>query len=212
MNKEETLLYKPGANPMEIHVPAMTFIEIDGAGRPDSPEFAEVISTLYGLAYTIRMAPRNGLVIPGYEPFTVFPLEGIWDLSEAARQTADPAAFGISDKSQLVYRMMIRQPDFVTEDIFPDVLAQAARKKKLPLLDLARLVRLEEGLCVQMTHVGSYDDEPASFARLQAFCATRGLQRRDHRHREIYMSDPRRTAREATRTVLRWMVERADNR
>ena len=101
---------------------------------------------MYGLAYTVRMAPRSGLAIPGYDQFTVFPLEGIWDLSEAARQTADPTAFGVSDKSQLVYRMMIRQPEFVTDDVFPAILDQAARKKKLPLLDQVRLVRLEEGL------------------------------------------------------------------
>jgi hypothetical protein len=208
LQKEERLLYKPGISPAEILIPPMTFIELSGAGQPGAPEFVEVIGTLYNLAYTVRMASRNGLAIPGYQEFTVYPLEGIWDLSEAGRQAADPAAFGVADKRQLIYRMMIRQPDFVTPEIFPAILSQAARKKKLPLLDQVRLIRLEEGLCVQMTHVGSYDDEPASFAGMQDFCAAHGLRRLGHQHREIYMSDPRRTAPEATRTVLRWTVER----
>ena len=189
-------------------IPPMTFIELSGSGRPDAPEYAEVISTLYGLAYTVRMAPRNGLTIPDYEEFAVYPLEGIWDLSEKAQKTADPDAFGVSDKSQLVYRMMIRQPDFVTTEIWPAVLTQAARKKKLPLLDQVRLLRLEEGLCVQMMHVGSYDNEPASFNAMRDYCAAHGLRRLGHRHREIYISDPRRTAPDSLRTVLRWTVER----
>jgi len=101
---------------------------------------------------------------------------------------------------------MIRQPDFVDEKAFPAIIEQARRKKKLPLLDQVRLVRSEEGLCVQMTHIGSYDDEPASFARMQAYCDMHGLRRREHTHREIYISDPRRTSPEAMRTVLRWRV------
>ena len=206
MDKQDTLLYKPGSSPVQIEVPALTFFELAGSGRPDSPEFAEIVGTLYGMSYTVRMAPKSGLVLAGYQPFTVYPLEGIWDLSETARLAADPTAYGISDKTQLVYRLMIRQPDFVNESNFPAILEHARRKKKLPLLDHVRLIRLEEGLCVQMTHIGSYDEEPASFVRMQAYCELHGLQRRDHTHREIYMSDPRRTAPEAMRTVLRWQV------
>lgn len=208
MLKDEKIFYKPSIVPGEILIPPMTFIELSGAGRPDAPEYAEVIGTLYGLAYTVRMAPRNGLTIAGYEEFAVYPLEGIWDLSEEAQKAADPDTFGVADKSQLVYRMMIRQPDFVTAEIWPEVLAQAARKKKLPLLDQVRLLRLEEGLCVQMMHVGPYDNEPASFNAMKDYCAKRGLQRLGHRHREIYISDPRRTAPDSLRTVLRWTVDR----
>ncbi len=206
MNKEDRVFYKPGVIPSEIMVPAMTFMVLDGAGSPGTPEFTEVINTLYGLAYTVRMASKNGLILPGFEEYTVYPLEGIWDLSESAKKTADPDHFGILDKSQLVFEMMIRQPDFVTPEVFPAILAHAARKKDLRLLEHVRLVKLEEGHCVQMTHVGSYDDEPASFTAMQAFCAARGLRRREHRHREIYMSDPRRTSPDLTRTVLRWTV------
>lgn len=206
MNKQDTLLYKPGNSPAQIEVPELTFFELAGAGSPNSPEFSDVIGTLYGLAYTVRMAPKSGLVLPGYEPFTVYPLEGIWDLSEAGRLAADPTAYGVTDKTQLVYRLMIRQPDFVDENAFVAILEQARRKKKLPLLDQVRLVRIEEGLCVQMTHIGAYDDEPASFARMKAYCESHGLRRRELTHREIYMSDPRRTSPEAMRTVLRWRV------
>lgn len=210
MLKDDKRFYKPGTEPEIIRIPCMTFFELAGSGRPDAPEFAERISTLYGLAYAVRMAPRGGLVLPGYHEFTVYPLEGIWDLSETGRRTADPAHFGIQDKTQLVYHLMIRQPDFVDEAAWPAIREFASRKKPGPLLDQVRLSQLEEGLCVQMTHVGGYDDEPASFEIMQAFCLAHGLRRRDHTHREIYMSDPRRTAPEATRTVLRWTVEPQD--
>jgi hypothetical protein len=210
MYKEDKRYYKPGTEPEMIRIPPMTFFELTGSGRPGAPEFAERISTLYALSYAVRMAPRGGLVLPGYHDYTVYPLEGIWDLSETGRQQANPAAFGVQDKNQLVYRLMIRQPDFVDEAAWPAIREFARRKKPGPLLDQVRLSRLEEGLCVQMTHVGAYDEEPASFERMQAFCEEHGLRRRDHTHREIYMSDPRRTAPEATRTVLRWTVEQQE--
>jgi len=206
MLKEDKLLYKPGAEPVEIVVPPLTFIELSGAGRPDSPEFAEVVSALYGLAYTVRMAPHAGLAIPGYRDFSVYPLEGVWDLDESGRQAA-AGTFGVFDKDRLVYRMMIRQPDFVTTEIFPAILEQAVRKKANPLLPQVRLTRLTEGLCVQLTHIGPFDAEPVSMVRMQAYCDLHGLRRRERAHREIYMSDPRRTAPAAARTVLRWTVE-----
>lgn len=207
MEKEDKRFYQPATRPEIIRIPAMTFFELDGAGRPDAPEFAEKLGALYSLAYTVRMATRNGLVLPRYQPFTVYPLEGVWDFSDAGRQQAEPGGFGVADKSQLVYRLMIRQPDFVDEAAMPAILDFARRKKPGLQLEQVRLTRLEEGLCVQMTHVGSYDDEPGSFERMADFCRANGLRRREHTHREIYMSDPRRTAPEATKTVLRWTVE-----
>jgi hypothetical protein len=207
MLKEDKRYYKPGSEPEIIRIPLMTFFEMTGSGRPDAPEFTERISTLYSLAYTVRMAPRGGLLLPGYRDYTVYPLEGIWDLSETGQLNADPAAFGVQDKAQLVYRLMIRQPDFVDETAWLAIREFSRRKKPGLLLDQVRLSRLEEGLCVQMMHVGSYDDEPASFEMMQAFCNAHALRRRAHTHREIYMSDPRRTSPEGTRTVLRWTVE-----
>jgi hypothetical protein len=206
MEKQDQQFYKPKNKPEIIQIPMMTFIELDGAGRPDAPEFAEKLGALYSLAYTVRMAPRSGLALPEYQPFTVYPLEGVWDFSEAGRQQAVPGSFGVADKAQLVYRLMIRQPDFVDEAAWPAIVDFARRKKPGPLLEQVRLTRLEEGLCVQMTHVGSYDDEPASFELMAAFCRANGLRRREHTHREIYMTDPRRTAPAAAKTVLRWTV------
>ena len=139
----------------------MTFFELTGSGRPDAPEFTERISTLYGLAYTVRMAPRGGLVLPGYREYTVYPLEGIWDLSETGRRTPTRLHLASRTKTQLVYRLMIRQPDFVDEAAWLAIREFASRKKPGLLLDQVRLSQLEEGLCVQMTHVGGYDDEPA---------------------------------------------------
>jgi hypothetical protein len=207
MLKSDKPYYQPGLAPAEIRVPPMGFIELAGAGRPDSPDFAEKVAALYSLAYTVRMAPRNGLDIPGYHEFTVYPLEGIWDLNEAGRNLAQ-AGFGIQDKANLVYRLMIRQPEFVEAAVFPAILDAARRKKPNPQFAQVNLIRLEEGLCVQMTHIGPFDSEPASFARMGDYCAAHNLRRLSHVHREIYMSDPRRTPPESLRTVLRWMVER----
>jgi hypothetical protein len=206
VDKADKKLYKPGTEPEIVQVPAMAFFEISGAGRPDSRIFSEHIGVLYSLAYAVRMSPKNGLALPGYHEFTVYPLEGIWDLSEAGKKDVNPEGFGVLDKSQLVYRLMIRQPSFVDEQVLPAIVEHAKRKMPGPWLDQVRLTRLEEGLCVQMTHIGPYDSEPASFDRMQAFCAKNGLHRRDHTHREIYMSDPRKTSPDALRTVLRWMV------
>ncbi len=101
---------------------------------------------------------------------------------------------------------MIRQPGFVTPEYALSVIERTKAKKPLPRLKDARFEVLEEGRCVQMMHIGPYDDEPASFARMEEFCAVQGLRRLSKVHREIYVSDPRRTAPEKLRTVLRFRV------
>jgi hypothetical protein len=103
---------------------------------------------------------------------------------------------------------MIRQPDFVDAEFAGLILERAAAKKPSPLYSQVRFERIEEGGCVQMLHLGSYDDEPASFAAMEAFAAARGLRRRSLRHREIYLSDPGRTAAEKLKTVLRFQADR----
>ena len=201
--KTDKAFYLPGTEPELVTVPAFKFFSIRGAGDPNEPAFQDYLAVLYALAYAVRMSPKSGTAPAGYLEYSVFPLEGVWDVSEEAKARGGA---GIS-KSEYVFDLMIRQPDFVTEEYARSVLERVRAKKPLPRLEYARFEVLEEGPCVQMTHLGPYDAEPASFARMEEFCAARGLERLSKVHREIYMSDPRKTAPEKLRTVLRFRVQ-----
>ncbi len=201
--KTDKAYYLPGTEPEFVTMPAFRFFAIRGAGDPNGPEFPEYMAVLYALAYAVRMSPRSGTAPEGYREYSVFPLEGVWDVSEEAKARGDARP----SKSDYVFDLMIRQPDFVTREYARSVLERVKAKKPLPRIGDARFEVVEEGPCVQMTHLGPYDAEPASFARMEEFCAARGLTRVSKVHREIYMSDPRKTAPEKLRTVLRFKVK-----
>lgn len=200
--KQDKAIYIPGKKPVVIDVPELQYFTIQGHGDPNGPAFQQHVEALYALSYAIRMMPKQGITPEGYFEYTVFPLEGHWDLDEEGRKLDD------LDKNHLVYTLMIRQPDFVTEELYQWALAQVRRKKKLLNIDAVRFEQLAEGLCVQMMHVGSYDDEPATFAMMEQYCAEHQLRRAEKTHKEIYISDARRTAPEKLKTVLRFQVER----
>lgn len=103
---------------------------------------------------------------------------------------------------------MIRQPEFVTDQLAAEILEKTKKKKPNPALDRVRFGCIEEGICIQMMHMGSYDDEPASFARMESFCLENGFKRIEHTHREIYLSDPRKTEAHKLKTVLRFKAEK----
>lgn len=201
--KTDKAYYLPGTEPELVTVPAFKFFAIRGAGDPNEPGFQDYMAVLYSLAYAVRMSPKSGTAPAGYLEYSVFPLEGVWDVSEKAKARGDEKP----SKSDYVFDLMIRQPDFVTGEYARSVIDRAKAKKPLPRLDQARFSVVEEGPCVQMMHIGPYDSEPASFARMEAFCAARGLTRVSKVHREIYMSDSRKTAPEKLRTVLRFGVK-----
>lgn len=202
--KQDKALYLPPAEPGLIQVPAFPYFTLQGEGNPNGSAFAEAVAVLYSLSYAVKMLPKKGPAPEGYYDYTVFPLEGVWDLSEAGRRLA------VLDKNELVYTLMIRQPDFMTPALAAVVLEQVKRSKPHPLLDKAVFARCEDGLSVQMTHIGSYDDEPHSFTRMEQFCAAQGLLRESLLHREIYISDARRASPEKLRTVLRFKAARQD--
>jgi hypothetical protein len=205
--------YLPPEKPVRVKLPGFRFFMIEGAGDPnseaivDGASFSDVVGALYSLSYTIKMMPKGGFTPEGYHEYTVFPLEGVWDFDISEGAPEDISKF---DKSKLVYTMMIRQPDFVDEALARRALEAALAKKPgataRVALERARFASFEEGDCVQMMHTGPYDDEPRSFALLEAYCQAQGLVRRGHTHREIYLSDPNRVAPEKMKTVLRWMV------
>jgi hypothetical protein len=201
--KDDKRYYLPKAEPEELFVPAFNFFAIDGAGDPNGQEFPAYIEALYAASYAVKMSPKKGKAPPEYADYAVYPLEGVWDISDEAK-----ARGGAWDKKSLVFTLMMRQPDFVRPEYARSTLEELAqaKAKKNPLITRLRFQVIEEGSCVQMLHLGPYDDEPASFARMEAYAAARGLVRRSKTHREIYLSDARRVESAKLRTTLRFRV------
>ena len=206
--KTDKAFYLPGNRPELVTVPAFKFFSIPGQGNPNSELFSDCVGVLYSLAYAVRMSYKSPEPPAGYLEYTVFPLEGVWDVSGLAKSAAKPGAPFVLDKDQLVYTLMIRQPDFVTPDFARHMIEATRKKKPGKLLDSVEFGNYEEGLCVQMMHAGSYDAEPASFAAMEEFCAANSMARKSKLHREIYISNPGTVAPEKLRTVLRFQAAR----
>lgn len=200
--KADKALYLPKNKPEIIEVPQMNYFMLDGKGNPNGTEFAEVIEALYAVSYAVRMSHKSDLVPEGYYEYTVFPLEGIWDLEKDARGKE------ILDKEKLVYTLMIRQPDFLTIQLASDIVERVKKKKSNKLINHIRFESLSEGLNLQMMHIGSYDDEPESFKIMEEFCTENGYERIDKRHKEIYISDFRKTQKDKLKTVLRFKIRK----
>ncbi|MDF2723619.1 MAG: hypothetical protein K0Q59_3294 [Paenibacillus sp.] len=198
--KDYKQIYAPGTSPVIIDIGAIPFITISGSGDPNGEAFGRATEALYSLSYAVKMSYKSDDVPAGYYEYTVFPLEGIWDLIDKAK----PA----TDKSNLKYTLMIRQPDFLTDVLFHKFVEQTKKKKPSPYLDQLSFTAITDGLSCQMMHIGSFDDEPASFARMEAFCSENGYVRAAKTHREIYLSDPRKTELAKMKTVLRFPVSR----
>ncbi|GAB1621000.1 GyrI-like domain-containing protein [Agarivorans albus] len=202
--KKEKSFYLPKNKPETLTVPEFSFISIQGEGSPASSAFTKKVEALYALAYTIKMMPKKMDKPPqGYFDFTVYPLEGVWDINEKAKANFD----GTINKDELVYRLMIRQPDFVDQAFYRDMLELAKQKKANPLFEQLSFEQIEEGKAVQMLHVGPFDDEPQSFEKMEAFAVAEGLERLSKVHREIYLSDPRKVTPDKLKTVLRFQVK-----
>lgn len=193
----EKEFYQPRTTPSIIDVPKMTFITVDGKGDPNTnEEYTAAVELLYGLSYAIKMSNKTVL------EYVVPPLEGYWEVADDFKGGGAP----ITDKRKFIWTMLIRQPDFVTAEVFEHAKATFAKKK--PGLDVskARLETIHEGLCVQVMHVGAYDDEPATIAALDKHAIDHGYvidMSASRRHHEIYLSDPRKVASEKLKTVIR---------
>ncbi len=200
--KEYKDLYQPPAKPVIISVPEMAFIAVDGSGDPNtSAEYKQAMEILYGLSFTIKMSKMNGTQPQGYFEYVVPPLEGFWSVDGERFDGVN-----VTDKSRFRWTSLIRQPEFVTADVFEA--AKAALQKKKPDLDLsgARFCTITEGLCVQIMHKGSYDSEARSIEKMRQFALESGYAEdfsEGRRHHEIYLSDPRRCAAERLKTVIR---------
>ena len=193
-------LYIPKNNPTVIDVPSMRFAIISGEGDPNGEEFSIATAALYSFSYAVKMSYKSKEVPQGFYDYTVFPLEGVWDLVDKTKSD--------TDKSNFAYSIMIRQPDFLTNELFERFIIETKRKKPNVYLDKIKYETISEGLCCQMLHLGSYDDEPASFEIMRQFCYDSGYERSSYTHREIYLSDPRKTETGKLKTVLRFNVKK----
>ncbi|MGB7980163.1 MAG: GyrI-like domain-containing protein [Candidatus Nanopelagicales bacterium] len=201
-------LYLPSTGPTVVDVPAMTFVMVDGAGNPNDEEgaYARAIQALYSLTYTIKMSARPGQAPEGFFEFVVPPLEGLWAFPLAQFDGVHVP------KDALIWTSMIRLPEFVTPEVLDSARAELARKKRDVDTSRARVETWTEGVCVQVMHIGPYDTEPESVARMHAWAESQdyAVDLSDaRRHHEIYLADPRRTAPDKLRTVVRHPIRRA---
>lgn len=193
-------LYIPKNQVELITVPEFKFFMIKGKGNPNEEHFSEEVGVLYSLSYAVKMMPKSGITPDGYFDYTVFPLEGVWDITDKGKQE------NTLDKNELIYTIMIRQPDFITKEIAMKAIEIVKRKKPHPILEHVTFDSIEDGVCVQMLHNGSYDDEPNSFSIMDKYCEKNNIKRISKKHREIYISDARKTESSKLKTVLRYGV------
>lgn len=209
--KEYKDLYMPKAKPCIIDVPSMWFIMVDGKGDPnvEGGEYQKAVELLYTLSYTIKMSKNGGNKPDGYFEYVVPPLEGLWWLN-------DDSHLDFSMKEKFCWIAMIRQPEFVTQEVFDWACREVSKKK--PQLDTsqARLQIFNEGLCVQMMHIGPFDDELKTIEQINSFIRDKNYQdaisevQPDgtiRRHHEIYLGDPRKIEPSKMKTVLRHPIK-----
>ncbi|ANK62999.1 GyrI-like domain-containing protein [Loigolactobacillus backii] len=199
--QSEKEIYPLKKAPSITTLPLQNFITLSGQGNPNSPEFARKISALYPIAYAIRMAPKKGIEFPGAFEYTVYPLEGFWSLAEGHR-------VGPLDKDYLQYQIMIKQPSFVNQQVFKQAVELARDKVAPDLLAQVKFESITEKTVGMILHIGSFDDEPESFAELEAYLTSNGYRRTSKEHKEIYISDFRRVPEERRKTILRVGVEK----
>ena len=201
--KEYKEFYLPPVTPTLVQVPPMNYVAVRGKGNPNDEdgEYKASIELLYGIAFTIKMSKMGDHRIEGYFDYVVPPLEGLW---WSAKGEVDYA-----HKEDFQFISMIRLPDFVTKDDFDWAVETATRKKKKDFSQV-EFFHYEEGYCVQCMHVGSYDLEPVTIGKMKALAAQNGLSVNldgERKHHEIYLSDPRKTAVEKLKTVIRYPVK-----
>jgi len=202
--KKEKGVYLPKNKPEVIDIPEYTYLTIEGEGNPNGENFAEYVVALYSLSYGIKMGPKKGIEVEGFFDYTVYPLEGVWDINDKGKKTFD----GTINKDDLVFKLMIRQPDFVSADFVDKIRTMTKKKKAHKFLDCVKFERIREGNCIQMLHLGSYDNEPVTFKIMEEFAVEHGLKRLSKVHKEVYLTDARKIAPDKLKTVLRFKVEK----
>lgn len=199
--KLEKELYGAKKEPAILQIPSQNFIMLSGKGNPNHPDFSEKVSALFSLAYAVKMnfksVAANSALSGDITDYAVYPLEGIW-------KQADDQAF---DKEQLEYTIMIRQPDFITGDMVQAALEKVKIKKPNPYFEEICFGSMSDGACVDILHIGPFDEEPVSFDKMNQFIKENNLKRRGQSHREIYLNNLNRVEKSKLKTILRYLVE-----
>lgn len=204
--KEYKEFYMPPKKPGIVEVPEMRFLAVGGKGNPNEPEgeYQAAMSLLYGVAFTIKMSKMGDHRIDGYFDYVVPPLEGFWEQDGGG-------AIDYDNKAAFRWTSVLRLPDFVTRADLAWAVETASQKKKLDCT-AAEFLTVDEGLCVQLLHLGPFNEEPASVARMDRYLAEHGYENdweSDRLHHEIYLSDARRVPPENWRTVIRHPIRPA---
>ena len=207
--KEYKEFYLPKERPEIVTVPRANYAAVRGQGDPNAPDgaYQRAIAVLYAVAYTIKMSKKGDHRIDGYYDFVVPPLEGFW-----WQEGVDGADYG--NKAGFQWYAVIRLPDFVTRTDFDWAVAEASKKKQLDCSG-AEFLTVDEGLCVQILHVGPFDDEPRSVALMDEHIRQQGYENdfsATRLHHEIYLSDARKAAPEKWRTVIRHPIRKSERR
>ena len=202
--KEYKEFYMPKNKPQIVTIPKMNYIAVRGKGNPNEEggAYQQAISVLYAVAYTLKMSYKTDYKIEGFFEYIVPPLEGFWWQDAVA-------GVDYANKDDFNWISVIRLPDFMTEKDFAWAVETAAKKKKLDC-SKAEFLTIEEGLCVQIMHHGSYDAEPETVALMNAYLAENGYVNdlnAERLHHEIYLSDPRKAAPEKWKTVIRHPIK-----
>jgi len=205
--KKEKELYLPKNKPTIIDIPKCKYLTIEGKGNPNDDEFKTCVSALYALSYGIKMGIK-GDKIKDYTDYTVYPLEGFWDLSDEGRVLYEKGATVTELKDYLVYKLMIRQPDFITDEVFNKFKDIVYKKKKDEAIQKVIFEVIDEGLSCQMLHIGSYDSEPESFRIMEEYCIQEGYTRASKKHKEIYITDPQRVTPDKLKTTIRFKIKK----
>ena len=205
--KEYKEFYMPKNQPEIVTVPSMNYLAVRGKGNPNTGDgdYQRAIEILYALAYTLKMSYKTSYKIEGFFQYVVPPLEGFW-------WQAGVDGIDYNNKDTFQWISVIRLPDFITRTDF-EWAVQTAREKKGLDCSVAEFMTVEEGLCVQMMHLGPFDTEPVSIARMDAYLQEQGYENdfgEGRFHHEIYLSDARRVAPEKWKTVIRHPIRKQD--
>ena len=206
--KEYKEFYLPKQEPSFVTIPAMNYVAARGKGNPneDNGFYMEAVQLLYSISYTIKMSKKTDHRMEGYFDYVVPPLEGLW-----WEEGKTEKGFSYKDKALLNWISMIRLPDFVTREEFEWAIAETSRKKSIDC-SKAEFLTIEENLCAQIMHIGSYDEEPVTIAKLEQFIIDNGysinIDNTSLFHHEIYLSDPRKTDSAKCKTIIRYPVKK----
>ncbi len=192
-------LYRPGKKEfVEVDVPSMNFLMIDGHGDPNTAqEYTDAVETLYAVAFPLKFKSKREKDFD----YVVPPLEGLW-------WAANMEEFSVDAKDDWYWTMMIMQPAVITQEMLEATLEEVAKKKNPPALSKVRLETYHEGLALQIMHIGSYADEAPTLARLHHEFIPENGYAMNGKHHEIYLGDPRKVAPEKLKTVLRQPVKK----